>query len=260
MIVLAIDTSTPAVTAGLVLLPDGGRPPRLLAERVTVDARAHAELLAPQIHELLQARPAAGSAAGPHVGLDAGPTARPDAGLDAGPAAGPEAIVCGTGPGPFTGLRVGMVTAAALGDGLGVPVYGACSLDAIAAAAGMGGAAADLLVATDARRREVYWAVYRGGARVDGPHVQRPAELARQLRSLGVTAATGAGAELYADVLGLPLLNTPYPTAAGLVAVAADALRRRAEPPPLVPLYLRRPDAAEPGPRKLVTALPVDKS
>jgi tRNA threonylcarbamoyladenosine biosynthesis protein TsaB len=228
MLVLAIDTATPAVTAGLVELPEHSGAPRLLAERVTVDAMAHAELLAPQIRDVLGAAPAP-----------------------------PDAIVCGAGPGPFTGLRVGMVTAAALGDGLGVPVHGVCSLDAIASAAcggaprdALGGTGTGLLVVTDARRREVYWAAYRGGARISGPHVQRPAELARLVPNLGVAAAAGAGAVLYAAVLGLPLLDAPYPTPTGLVAVAAADLRRSGPQPPLVPLYLRRPDAAEPGPRK----------
>jgi tRNA threonylcarbamoyl adenosine modification protein YeaZ len=235
MLVLAIDTATPAITAGLVELPVGERP-RLVGQRVTVDAMAHAELLVPQIRDLLD-------------GVDAVP----------------DVVVCGVGPGPFTGLRIGMVTAAALGDGLDLPVHGVCSLDAIAAEVA-GAAAADgaalagpLLVATDARRREVYWATYRGGARTGGPHVQRPAELAELLPELGVTAAAGAGARIYADVLGLPVLglpvlDTPYPTATGLVTVAVPALRARREPPPLVPLYLRRPDAAEPGTRKPVTA------
>lgn len=217
MLVLAIDTSTPAVTAGLVELPADG-PPVVVRERVTVDARAHAEQLAPHVREVL-------------------------AGLV------PDAVVCGVGPGPFTGLRVGMVTAAALGDGFGVPVYGVCSLDAIAVAAAHPG---PLLVATDARRREVYWAVYLDGERTDGPHVRRPAEVPTD----GITVAAGAGARLYADVLGLPLLGDggvrcpgDHPTSAGLVAVAADALRAGKEPEPFVPLYLRRPDAQ-----------PVDKS
>lgn len=240
MLVLAIDTATPAITAGLVELPrPASAAPRLVGQRVTVDARGHAERLAPQIHDLLQE--AAAGRPGPVV---------------------PDAVVCGTGPGPFTGLRVGLVTAAALGDGWGVPVYGVCSLDAIAiAVAGTAAAAGPsqpagsggLLVATDARRREVYWAVYRCGARVDGPHVQRPAELAVRLPELGVTAAAGAGTELYAGVLGLPLLAAPYPTVIGLVAATAADLRAQ-QPQPLVPRYLRRPDATEPGPPKLVTA------
>ena len=254
MLVLAIDTATPAVTAGLVELPGaGGGPPRLLGERVTLDARAHAERLAPQVSELLAAAAAARPAAGRRAPAQPAP-------------AQPDAVVCGDGPGPFTGLRVGLVTAAALGDGWGVPVYGVCSLDAIAVAAGWSPQARPgttdqlLLVATDARRREVYWAAYRGGARVDGPHVERPAELAGRLPGLGAVVAAGAGAALYAGVLGLPVLDTPYPTALGLVTVAAAELRAGRPPRPLVPRYLRRPDAAEPGPRKLATARPVDKS
>lgn len=210
MLVLAIDTATPAVTAGLLELPDLplGEPPRVLSEQVTVAARGHAEHLAPQVAEVLAGRV-------------------------------PDAIVCGAGPGPFTGLRVGMVTAAALGDAFGVPVYGVCSLDAIAAQAAADGHRGALLVATDARRREVYWAAYLDRERTTGPQVLRPAEVPTH----GFTLAAGAGAYLYADVLGLPVLDLHHPTAAGLVAVAADALRAGKEPEPLVPLYLRRPDA-----------------
>ncbi len=211
MLVLAIDTSTPAVTAGLVELPDAGGAPNVLRERVTVDARAHAELLAPHVREVL-----AGAV--------------------------PDVVVCGAGPGPFTGLRVGMVTAAALGDAFDVPVHGVCSLDAIAAQVTLTADGGRLLVATDARRREVYWAVY-GPERTDGPDVRRPADLAGLLADLGVTVAAGAGARQYADVLGLPVLDVRHPTAAGLVAVAAAALRAGRAPEPFVPLYLRRPDA-----------------
>ena len=105
-----------------------------------------------------------------------------------------DAVVVGVGPGPFTGLRVGMVTAAALGDALDVPVHGVCSLDAIAVeAAGEG----PLLVVTDARRREVYWAAYdAAGHRVDGPHVQAPAALVERVAELGAVAAAGGSAAL----------------------------------------------------------------
>ena len=145
MLVLALDTATSAVTAGLLWLPAAGSP-EVLAERVTVDARAHCELLMPSVCSVL---------------ATAGVSMRD---LDA--------VVCGVGPGPFTGLRVGMVTAAALGDALGLPVFPVCSLDAIAYRAGTG---SPLLVITDARRREVYWARYdESGARIDGPHVDRP--------------------------------------------------------------------------------------
>ena len=85
----------------------------------------------------------------------------------------------------------------------------------------------------------------------------KPAELVAELRGelFGRTPAmAGAGARLYAEVLGLPLLDADYPTVAGLAACAADRVRGRAPGEVLVPLYLRRPDAVEPGARKPVTA------
>lgn len=217
MLVLALDTATSAVTAGLVRLP-AADPPRVLAQRVTVDARAHGELLMPSVCEAFAA---------------AGVLMRD---LDA--------VVCGAGPGPFTGLRVGMVTAAALGDALGVPVYPVGSLDAIAYRAGAG---SPLLVITDARRREVYWARYDdSGARVDGPHVDRPGDVPLA----GVSRVAGTGEALSAT---LPVVAPRHPDPAALVAVTAAAVRVHAPPGPLTPLYLRRPDAVEPGPRKRVT-------
>jgi tRNA threonylcarbamoyl adenosine modification protein YeaZ len=222
VLVLALDTATPAVTAGIVELTVGGAEVR--AVRVAHDTRKHAELLVPGV---LAACTEAGIAL-----------------RDV------EALVTGTGPGPFTGLRVGMVTAAALGDALGIPVHGVCSLDAIArdAAPGTGG---NLVVVTDARRREVYWAAYDPGARrLSGPHVEGPAVLTGRLGELGAVAAAGGAA----DGLGLPLRGSGSPGPAGLVALAADALRAGSQPGPLEPLYLRRPDAMEPGTRKRVTA------
>jgi tRNA A37 threonylcarbamoyladenosine modification protein TsaB len=122
-----------------------------------------------------------------------------------------------------------------------------CSLDAIAAEAG-----GDLLVVTDARRKEVYWARYGGGRRVAGPEVERPAELAERLPALGIRRAAGFGARMYADVLGLEVAGPEHPSPAGLVVAAAEGLRSGVEPEPLTPLYLRRPDAVEPGARKRV--------
>ncbi|HEV3362369.1 MAG TPA: tRNA (adenosine(37)-N6)-threonylcarbamoyltransferase complex dimerization subunit type 1 TsaB [Pseudonocardiaceae bacterium] len=225
MIVLAIDTATPAITAGLVALGDGW--PETLAQRVTVNARAHGELLTPQIQQVLAE---AGVALG---GLDA--------------------IVCGAGPGPFTGLRVGMVTAAAFGDALDVPVHPVCSLDAIAADVT---STEPFAVVTDARRREVYWAAYEpAGERLDGPTVQQPAEITEALVELGVRSIAGEGAIKYADVLGLPVVDPAYPSPRGLVVAAATALRTGAAPAPLTTLYLRRPDAMESVPRKQVSRL-----
>jgi tRNA threonylcarbamoyl adenosine modification protein YeaZ len=228
MLVLAVDTATPAVTAGLVELTRAAAaqdPPDIhtLAARVTVDARAHNEVLTPQILDCFES---------------AGRT-RGDLG----------AVVVGIGPGPFTGLRVGMATAAAFGDALGLPVYGVCSLDAIAVAAWRdvppaAVAEAELLVVTDARRREVYWARYRAGTtrdhgRIDGPGVCRPA-------GLDPGAATViAGSPSHVDLFDLPVLPVETPSPAGLVRCAAAELLDRAVPGPLVPLYLRRPDAVE---------------
>lgn len=232
MLVLALDTATPAVTAGVLQLGAHG-PAQLLAERVTVDARAHGELLMPSVRAVLRA------AAARMSDLDA--------------------VVCGAGPGPFTGLRVGMVTAAALGDALGVPVYPVGSLDALAHRAGAGSA---LLVVTDARRREVYWARYdETGLRVHGPQVGPPAQvpLDGAVRVAGAAAHTLTTAHALAaetpEVVAPEVVAPEYPDPAGLVAVAAEQLRGRTPPGPLTPLYLRRPDAVEPGPPKRV--LPV---
>ncbi|MGH3777349.1 MAG: tRNA (adenosine(37)-N6)-threonylcarbamoyltransferase complex dimerization subunit type 1 TsaB [Pseudonocardiaceae bacterium] len=223
MLVLALDTATPAVTAGLLRLP-AAAPPKVLAERVTVNARAHGELLMPSVRAVLEI-------AGVQL-----------CHLDA--------VVCGVGPGPFTGLRVGMVTAAALGDALGIPVYPVGSLDAIAYRAGAG---TPLLVVTDARRREVYWARYdEAGARVDGPHVDRPLDvpLASVARVAGAADAMGQPLVVSAE---LSVVSPRHPDPFGLVAVVAAAVRAHAPPDPLTPLYLRRPDALEPGPVKRVT-------
>jgi|KBSMisStandDraft_5_1062788.scaffolds.fasta_scaffold367146_2 tRNA threonylcarbamoyl adenosine modification protein YeaZ len=200
-VILAMDTATPAVTAGVLRLEGV----EVLAERVTVDARGHAEQLTPNVLAAL---------------ADAGLTVND---LDA--------VVVGCGPGPFTGLRVGMATAAAYGHALGVPVYGVCSLDAIGIESGA--TTSEILVVTDARRREVYWARYRDGVRVDGPAVNAPADVPADAHAV-------AGSPEHAALFDLPRVSPVYPTASGLVRAVADWT---AEPAPLVPLYLRRPDA-----------------
>lgn len=220
MLVLALDTATPALTVGLV---DVGDRTELLAESVRVDPRRHGELLSPAIAAVL---------------FESGHKPADLA-----------AVVAGLGPGPFTGLRVGLATAEALADALAIPAYGVCSLDAV-----------DLpdeptLVATDARRKEVYWATYRDGVRESGPAVDRPADLAKRLPELGVTAMAGAGAELYRDILRLPLTDARYPTAANLVARATDRIFARAKTEILTPLYLRRPDVTIAAARKPVSQL-----
>ncbi|RAO13215.1 uncharacterized protein MED15_04792 [Micromonospora noduli] len=161
------------------------------------------------------------------------------------------AIVAGLGPGPFTGLRVGLVTAATMGQVLGIPTYGVCSLDAIGYPAASG---APVLAASDARRKEIYWAVYDGaGQRTVGPEVSAPAVAAARARELGATIAVGDGAHRYAEVLDLPVRVEPrYPDATVLALLAAERIRAGASSERLTPLYLRRPDAVAATGRKPV--------
>jgi tRNA threonylcarbamoyl adenosine modification protein YeaZ len=216
VLVLALDTATPASTAAVAEVTGEGM--HGIAERRTVDPRGHGELLAPEIAAVLD---------------DAGIRPR-----DLG------AIVAGVGPGPFTGLRVGLATAASMGQALAIPTYGVCSLDAIGMAAGPG----RVLVATDARRREVYWATYAGGRRTRDPDVARPAAVVAE-----VDRAVGEGALKYSDVFGVPIDELLlYPPGAALVSLAADRIRHDAPGERLTPLYLRRPDAVAPAGRKPV--------
>ncbi|MER7316178.1 MULTISPECIES: tRNA (adenosine(37)-N6)-threonylcarbamoyltransferase complex dimerization subunit type 1 TsaB [Streptomyces] len=215
MLLLALDTATPAVT---VALHDGDR---VVAETGRIDARRHGELLLPAVDRVL-------AEAG--LGLDAVTD-----------------VAVGVGPGPYTGLRVGLVTAATFGSALSVPVHGVCTLDGLAYAAGVEGPFA---VATDARRKEVYWARYEDArTRTGGPCVDRPADIAGQLAGLPVV---GAGALLYPEAF--PDARGPEHVRAGaLASLAAERLAAGEELLPPQPLYLRRPDAQVPKNYKVVT-------
>ncbi|WP_462418138.1 tRNA (adenosine(37)-N6)-threonylcarbamoyltransferase complex dimerization subunit type 1 TsaB [Kytococcus sp. Marseille-QA3725] len=228
---LALDTSTAAVTAAVhsgTPSPaggDAGPTGTVLAAETVLDARAAGEQLAPVVQRVLEA---AGTS--------------PEQVTD---------IVVGTGPGPFTGLRVGIVTGRVLALTGGARLHGVCSLDALAAAAreqGVVDADQPLLVATDARRKEVYWAHYeRGVHRAAGPEVSRAADLPEAVRGLPVV---GAGAALYPESLtGERLPVAPDVDAAVLARLAVE------HPEVLTdtePLYLRRPDSQAPGQRKRV--------
>jgi tRNA threonylcarbamoyl adenosine modification protein YeaZ len=208
---LAIDTATPAVT---VALHDGDR---TLAERAVVDARRHGELVAPLVQDVL-----------------AEAMTRPDQ---------LTAIAVGLGPGPYTGLRVGIVTAKVMAFSLGIPVYGVCSLDAIARRAS--GHADSFTVLTDARRKEVYWAGYERGERVSGPSVDKPAVVAAAITG----PVVGPGAELYRDLF-TDVRGPAQQSAGALAELAVERAAAGAPAEELRPLYLRRPDASEPhGPK-----------
>ncbi|WP_018023356.1 tRNA (adenosine(37)-N6)-threonylcarbamoyltransferase complex dimerization subunit type 1 TsaB [Corynebacterium ulceribovis] len=225
MLVLAVDTSTPFVTAGLVTVTEDAV--NAGPQRLTEDSRAHNEVLTPSITECL-------------AEAEATP-----ADLDA--------VVVGCGPGPFTGLRVGMVTAAAFADALHIPCYGVCSLDAIGYGVG------SRLVVTDARRREVYWAVYNEtGQRIFGPAVNKPADVAAELETRMWQPEAVAGSPEHCGMFAVPPLDAaPSPLPVDLVRVAQPLFGT--EPEPLVPMYLRRPDAKEPKPvepSRAITGLP----
>lgn len=174
-----------------------------LARRTVFAPRGHAELLSDLVQQAMQ-----------------------EASVERNEVTG---IVVGTGPAPFTGLRVGLVTARMLAFAWSVPVWGVCSLDAL------GAAERDVVVVGDARRREVYWARYAAGERVEGPAVAAPADVTVGASEL----VLGRGAMLYPEFFPDAVEADPDP-----LWLAREALRRRAAGEELgtEPLYLRRPD------------------
>ena len=217
MLVLALDSSaTASVALARVHGSEAGASFEILARYESEDTRSHAEVMGPYAQAALQ---------------DAGVRGED---LDA--------ILTGTGPGPFTGLRAGIVTARALGFAWSVPVYGMMSLTALAERAVSGVVAgeenverafasaecAELLVLSDARRREVYSAHYRvnaeGYSLVDGPNVCPASEI---LPGGAPSYAYGYGAGLYSEALeehGWTIVESArgvHPHAEYLVAAAA---------------------------------------
>ncbi|NPC97502.1 tRNA (adenosine(37)-N6)-threonylcarbamoyltransferase complex dimerization subunit type 1 TsaB [Nocardioides sp. zg-DK7169] len=208
---LAFDTATPQVS---LALHDGAD---VVVELTSERPMKHGEQLAPLIA----------------AGLERAGITRHDL----------TAVAVGVGPGPFTGLRVGLVTARTLGLVLDIPVYGVCSLDVLAleAAPALG---TPFLVATDARRKEVYLASYDAdGSRVEGPVVEKPVAVASDL------PVVGEGGALYPEAF--PRATGPQrPSAGWLARAVAEELAELLDPEPL---YLRRPDAETPGARKQVS-------
>jgi tRNA threonylcarbamoyladenosine biosynthesis protein TsaB len=210
---LALDTATPLVT---VALHDGAD---VVVELTSELPMKHGEQLAPLIAGALE-----------QAGI-----VRQDL----------TAIGVGVGPGPFTGLRVGLVTARTLAFVLEIPLYGVCSLDVLAVeAVATGAVSGGFAVATDARRKEVYFATYDvDGARLDGPVVDKPAVLATEL------PVAGEGPGLYPDAFPHGVAPT-RPSAGWLAHAIAEERAELLDPEPL---YLRRPDAAVPPAPKPVS-------
>lgn len=193
-----------------------------IATRHTEDTRSHSEVLAGYVAEVLEEA---------SLGFQ-----------------DLQAVFAGVGPGPFTGLRVGVLTAATLADSWGIPCYGVMSLDALAEQAvaplwreGY----EELVVATDARRHEVYWAHYEliGGQsqRLHGPFVTSAEDVTR-------LPVVGAGAGLYPDALhAVPGWDRAQPLAEFLGHYGIRALRRGRGLEPVTPMYLRGHDAHIPA-------------
>lgn len=211
---LAIDTSTD-VRVGLAYR-DGSDDVRVwsLAEP---DPRAHAELLTPLLERLVS---------------EAGIRLRDI-----------DQFAVGVGPGPFTGLRVGIATAHTLASLSRAPIIGVCSLDVMAWQAVDSGLAPDeFVVVSDARRRELYWGRFQGRQRVDGPFVGAASDIAN-------LPVLGTASGMYSDVLGDRVVaGSPTELDAGVLAANVHEMVDAG----LEPLYLRAPDAQVPGARKPV--------
>ena len=213
---LALDTSTPLVSVAVA--HDG----EVLTAATSEQPMQHGEQLAPMIGRVLA-----------EVGA-----LRQDV----------TAVAVGVGPGPYTGLRVGIVTARTFALVLGIPAYGVCSLDVLAAAAVDGGVAEPFVATTDARRKELFWAAYdEDGVRADGPAVGRPDALAEHVGP--DLLVVGAGPELWPGVFGRTA-GPGRPDAATLALVVSEERAELLDPEPL---YLRRPDAAAPRAPKRVS-------
>ena len=146
-------------------------------------------------------------------------------------------VAVGVGPGPFTGLRVGLVTAAVFAHARNIPIHGICSLDAIAF-----DYAKPCVVVTDARRKELYWARYED-KRIGEPQVSKPEDLLAQFPN---TDFVGPGAQLYPDFISGNVMELKAGSLAKLFVSG------KAQLVDVSPMYLRKPDAVEPTTRKSV--------
>jgi tRNA threonylcarbamoyl adenosine modification protein YeaZ len=210
-VLLAIDTS--AGTSVAVVDRDGG----VLAERGIPDTMRHAEVVGRLIQECLTEA--------------------------AVPVSAVSGVVGGMGPGPFTGLRVGIAAARVFALGIGRPLVPVVSHDAIAYGAYRTGRTGPLLVVTDARRREVYWSAYSGAdasglpVRIGAPALAKPAELLE---------------DSFMHV-GLPRLDAATISAGDLGMVAELTFAAGRPPAADEALYLRSPDVtvSKNGPKRV---------
>jgi tRNA threonylcarbamoyladenosine biosynthesis protein TsaB len=212
-VLLALDTSTPLVSVAVYDDSAG----TVLASLTSDQPMKHGESVAPLVDRALTT---AGIGRGDLTGLAAG-----------------------TGPGPFTGLRVGLVSARVLGLALDIPVRGACSLDAVAAAVS---SPDSFVVVSDARRKELFWASYSSdGRRLTDPAVSRPGDVLAGLPE--DTLVVGPGVLVYPDAFA----RTAGPASVDAADVARLVATGGGTDPE--PIYLRRPDAVAPGPPKKVS-------
>lgn len=219
MIILSIDTSQSASVA-LVDTDTGS----VIAAEQADDQRRHVEFIGPALARILAED------------------------------ARPELVVVGIGPGPFTGLRVGIAAGVAVGQARGIPVKGLLSQAAIAeefvrTVADESGR--PVLIASDARRKEVYFSVVDSADATlsAGPFVAKPAEVASVLADPGfrldaIEEKLGRGFLLYPDILGGPSVESiTDPRAEYLALAAARELAAGRELREPIPEYLREPDA-----------------
>lgn len=234
MLLLCIDSSAGASVALIRADPDTGSS-QTVTSAATEAATAHAEWLAPAVQEIMT-----------------------NAGVDGREVDG---VVVGVGPGPFTGLRVGLALAHSLAEAWSLPLHGIRSLDGLALRAAESGAIGDLLVLTDARRREVYWAQYSVTGVEEADPQRAAASAVRLILQHGPsvssaaqcpkTPAVGAGVGLYPHdtVQALPGSDAwvPHAEELGRLAAAALILGQPEVLCPARPQYLRESDAKIPA-------------
>jgi tRNA threonylcarbamoyl adenosine modification protein YeaZ len=205
-VILGIDTATPATTVALVA--EGV----VLAEVTYVDPRRHAESLTPAIQHVLDVSGKTLSAV--------------------------RHLAVGVGPGAFTGLRVGLMTARSLSQALAIPVIGVCTLDVMAYGSGI---QEPFAVVTDARRKELFWARYESAERrVAGPDVGQPPAV---VEAVGVLPVVGARRAPLPEFFNDPR-SPDLPNAGALARLAEKRLAVGGELLPASPVYLREPDVS----------------